>query len=231
MMSKSDLPKSFWGFALETASYILNNVPSKSVNAIPYEIWSGRRSNLTRIKAWGCPAYVKTVDATKLEPRSQKCIFIGFPKDSSGYLFYNPGEQKTIVSRHAVFLEEEYVSKENSGSDLDLREVQTEDVVVEQEQQIETVVKDTIEPRRSGRIHHEIDRWYGLIIEDDEIRILEDDEPTTYQEVLASVDKDKWLDAMNQEMESMYQNQVWNLVDPPEGIKTCRVQVGLQEED
>ena len=32
-------------------------------------------------------------------------------------------------------------------------------------------------------------------------------------------DKDKWQDAMNQEMESMYSNSVWELVDPPEDVR------------
>ena len=32
-------------------------------------------------------------------------------------------------------------------------------------------------------------------------------------------DKDKWQDAMNQEMESMYSNSIWELVDPPEDVK------------
>ena len=31
MMSYSNLPKSFWGHALETTAYLLNLVPSKSV--------------------------------------------------------------------------------------------------------------------------------------------------------------------------------------------------------
>ncbi|KAL8088515.1 hypothetical protein AgCh_038337 [Apium graveolens] len=35
MMSYSDLPKSFWGHALETAAYLLNLVPSKSVPKTP----------------------------------------------------------------------------------------------------------------------------------------------------------------------------------------------------
>ena len=35
MMSYSDLPNSFWGYALETAAYILNLVPSKSVPTTP----------------------------------------------------------------------------------------------------------------------------------------------------------------------------------------------------
>ena len=32
-------------------------------------------------------------------------------------------------------------------------------------------------------------------------------------------DKEKWQEAMNQEMESMYSNYVWELVDPPKDVK------------
>ena len=45
------------------------------------------------------------------------------------------------------------------------------------------------------------------------------DEPTTYDESLNSLESDKWLEAMKSEMDSMYANQVWTLVEPPEGIK------------
>ena len=33
------------------------------------------------------------------------------------------------------------------------------------------------------------------------------------------IDQEKWQEAMELEMESMYSNSVWELVDPPEGIK------------
>ncbi|KAA0059677.1 gag/pol protein [Cucumis melo var. makuwa] len=52
MMSFAQLPDSFWGYALEIAIYILNNVPSKSVSETPYEIWKGRKGHLTDIKKW-----------------------------------------------------------------------------------------------------------------------------------------------------------------------------------
>ncbi|KAK8584073.1 hypothetical protein V6N12_068323 [Hibiscus sabdariffa] len=45
------------------------------------------------------------------------------------------------------------------------------------------------------------------------------DEPKTYQEVVSSPDSEKWLEAMRSEMDSMSNNQVWTLVEPPEGIK------------
>ena len=41
MMSYATLPTSFWGYALETATYLLNLVPSKSVPKTPIELWLG----------------------------------------------------------------------------------------------------------------------------------------------------------------------------------------------
>ena len=38
MMGYASLPISFWGYALESACYLLNRVPSKSVEKTPYEI-------------------------------------------------------------------------------------------------------------------------------------------------------------------------------------------------
>jgi len=43
-------------------------------------------------------------------------------------------------------------------------------------------------------------------------------DPTTYEEGISNIDSKRWLEAMQEEMESMYSNQVWTLVDPPDGI-------------
>ena len=40
----------------------------------------------------------------------------------------------------------------------------------------------------------------------------------TYRDAMDDSDKDKWQDAMNHEMESMYSNSVWELVDQPEDV-------------
>jgi hypothetical protein len=58
-MRQADLPLSFWGYALETAAFTMNRVPSKSVEKTPYEIWTGKRPELSFLKVWGCKAYVK----------------------------------------------------------------------------------------------------------------------------------------------------------------------------
>ena len=82
MMSRTELPSSFWGYALNCAILILNKVPSKSVQQTPYEIWTGKKPGFSFLKIWGCWAYVKHLEGTKLEPKSDKCLFIGYPRET-----------------------------------------------------------------------------------------------------------------------------------------------------
>lgn len=50
--------------------------------------------------------------------------------------------------------------------------------------------------------------------------MLENDEPATYKEAtIVGLDTEKWLGAMRSEIESMYDNEVWNLVDQPDAVK------------
>ena len=76
MMSLTDLPLLFWSYALETAAFTLNRVPSKSVETISYELWFGKKPKLSFLKVWGCDAYVKKFHPDKLEPKAEMCIFI-----------------------------------------------------------------------------------------------------------------------------------------------------------
>ena len=92
MMSLSDLPISFWGYALETAALILNRSPSRSVETTPYELWHGKKPDLSFMKIWGWLAYVQKLQPDKLESKSKKYIFVGYPRETVGYTFYNPTE-------------------------------------------------------------------------------------------------------------------------------------------
>ena len=80
MLSYSSLPISFWGFALETATYLLNLIPSKLVSKTPTELWNGCKLSLNHIRIWGAPAHVLRKEPHKLESRTEVCLFIGYPK-------------------------------------------------------------------------------------------------------------------------------------------------------
>ena len=43
MMSQANLLTFFWGFAHETATFLLNRTPNKAVKKTLYEIWTGRK--------------------------------------------------------------------------------------------------------------------------------------------------------------------------------------------
>jgi hypothetical protein len=45
--------------------------------------------------------------------------------------------------------------------------------------------------------------------------LIDHDEPATYTEVMEGAKSDKWLEAMKSKIRSMYDNQVWTLVDIP----------------
>ena len=51
MMSLTDLPLSFWGYALETTTFMLKKAPSKSVETTSYELWFGKKPKLSFLKA------------------------------------------------------------------------------------------------------------------------------------------------------------------------------------
>ena len=123
MMFLTDLPLSFWGYALETAAFTLNRLPSKSVEMTSYELWFGKKPKLSFLKVWGCDAYVKKFHPDKLKPKSEKCVFIGYPKETVGYTFYHRSEGKTFVAKYGSFLEKEFLSKEVSGRKVELDEV------------------------------------------------------------------------------------------------------------
>ena len=123
MLSYSSLPISFWGYAIETAMYLLNLVPSKTVPKTPTELWKGRKPSLSHIRIWGAPAHVLRKDPNKLESRTEVCMFVGYPKGTRGGLFYSPSDKKVIVSTHATFLEEDYISNFKPKSKIILEEL------------------------------------------------------------------------------------------------------------
>ncbi|KAJ9556020.1 hypothetical protein OSB04_010634 [Centaurea solstitialis] len=208
MMCRSSLPVSFWGHALETAAHILNRVPTKSIEKTPYKIWTGKKPKLSFLKIWGCEVYVKRPTSEKLKPKSDKCFFVGYPKTTVGYYFYNPTENKVFVARNGEFLEDKFLSTENTRNDVDLHEVE-EDVTlpivepVTQQEHVETQ-PETVEEvqtqdlRRSTRIRQEPDRYLGFLVSQDGGDL---NEPTSYGEAVSGSESEQWQEAMKAEMQ------------------------------
>ena len=86
MMFLTDLPLSFFRLCIRDSCIHVKRAPSKSVETTPYELWFGNKPKLSFLKVWGCDAYVKRLQPEKLEPKADKCVFIGYPKETVGYM-------------------------------------------------------------------------------------------------------------------------------------------------
>ncbi|KAJ9561641.1 hypothetical protein OSB04_006801 [Centaurea solstitialis] len=216
IMCCSTLPVSFWGHALETTTNILNKVPTKSVEKTPYEIWTGKKPKLSFLKIWGCEVYVKRTVTEKLKPKSDKCIFVGYPKNTLGYYFYSPSENKVFVARNGEFLEEKFLNHENTRNDVDLQIVEedTPIPIVEPVTQPEIVEEvKTQDLRRSTRVRQKPDTYLGFLVSQDGGDL---NEPTSYGEAVSGNESEQWQETMEAEMQSMYDNQVWELTGLPQ---------------
>ena len=49
------------------------------------------------LRIWGCESHVKKLTSDKLAPKTEKCLFVGYPKETKGYYFYNPSENKVLL--------------------------------------------------------------------------------------------------------------------------------------
>ncbi|GJT40628.1 zinc finger, CCHC-type containing protein [Tanacetum coccineum] len=112
------------------------------------------------------------------------------PKETMGYSFYYPPENKVLVARNAEFLENSLITQRSKDEPQ----------------------SDIIPIRRSIRTRHAPDRMC-LYIDDEEHELGDLGEPTNYKAALLDPESDKWLNAINVEIPSMKDNEVWDLVD------------------
>ncbi|GJX80665.1 retrotransposon protein, putative, ty1-copia subclass [Tanacetum coccineum] len=222
----------------QSATRILNMVPTKKVDKTPYELWYGKVPNLSYLKVWGCEALVKRDTPNKLQQRSVKYIFIGYPKETMGYYFYFPPKNKIVVARYAEFFEKSFITQEFSGRAIDLEEIQDEDTPpseitrkiplevegFEPPHEEEILIRMSERSRRvPNRLCLNVDAW--------EHSLGDLNEPTIYKAAMLDPKSNKWLDAMNTEMQSMIYNKVWVLVDFPPNSKGYTQLYGVDYEE
>ena len=65
-----------------------------------------------------------------LEPKSEVCLLVSYPKETRGYLFYSHKDNKVFVSTNAKFLENNYMNNFTPRSKVLLAKVN--ELVIEQ---------------------------------------------------------------------------------------------------
>ncbi|XP_070028869.1 uncharacterized protein [Nicotiana sylvestris] len=137
------------------------------------------------------------------------CVSVGYPKGTKGGLFNCPKENKELSK-----------GMETQSSEKQNDQVPDKDVV--QPQHHDGVVATDVVRSHSGRETRQ-SVCYTLLGESyDRIPEEPTTEPVDCDKALLDKNADKWGVATKSDMDFMYSNQVWDLVEPPDGVKFIR---------
>ncbi|GJV59270.1 transposable element [Tanacetum coccineum] len=247
LLLNAGLDRSFWAQVLNTAFYLINTSPAAAA-AIDcktlIEVWSGKPADYSKLRVFGCPAYYH-VSKGKLNPRGEKCIFMGYGDGVKGYRIWSPSERRVILSRDVTF-DEDYLFRVKQDPLESKLEDGVSGKVEDVPKQVEHVVPgdmdhDDTSPNdhtNSSHLENEQDRSiahdrprrnarapsrfgfenyvaYALQVTEE----VESLKPATYREAITSKDSDMWIAAMGEEIESLHKNKTWEWVQLPERRK------------
>ncbi|GKA61462.1 retrovirus-related pol polyprotein from transposon TNT 1-94 [Tanacetum coccineum] len=212
----------------------------------PIEVWFGKPIDYSKLHVFGCHAYYH-VSEGKLETRGEKGIFMGYGDGVKGYRIWSPFKRRVIFSRDVTF-NEDYLFRMKQDPIESKLEDGVSEKVEDVPKQVEHVIPgdtdhDVTLPddyTNSPHLEHEQDRSiahdrphrnakapsrfgfedyvaYALQIAE-EVKSLE---PATYREAITSKESDMWIAAMGEEVESLYNNNTWELVKLPEKRKVA----------
>ncbi|KAL4340022.1 hypothetical protein GQ457_08G034200 [Hibiscus cannabinus] len=106
---QSRVPIRFWGECLLTATYIINRLPSKSLDGkSPYELLHSQPPTYSHLKTFGCMCFVSTLKSSrdKFTERALPGVFIGYASGVKGYKVYVLQSRSIVISRNVVFHED-----------------------------------------------------------------------------------------------------------------------------
>src|ERR1044072_2585627 len=91
------------------------------------EVWTGNPIELSNLRIFGSLAYVhiSSEDRSKLDPKSRRCIFIGYNNDVKGYKLWDPTKKKVVVSRDVIFDEQSMLNRSEVTDLLETKEGST----------------------------------------------------------------------------------------------------------
>ena len=88
MIQSKGLSLQYWDEAINYANYIVDCTPTKFLHGItPEEAWSKIKPDVSHFRVFGCKAWAHIPDKKRkaLQPKSEKCIFVGYSEDVKGY--------------------------------------------------------------------------------------------------------------------------------------------------
>uniref|UniRef100_A0A2N9ER08 Integrase catalytic domain-containing protein n=1 Tax=Fagus sylvatica TaxID=28930 RepID=A0A2N9ER08_FAGSY len=193
----AELPKSFWAEAVDMACYIINRSPRVALDGkVAEEVWTGQEVDYSFMRIFGCPAYVHISGEDRDVVFDEKSMTKAFKEEKSQAV-----ESSNNIGRLTVQVE------------LDELESQSNEEPHSNDQEQDSTRSDR--PKRNKRppVRYGFEDLVSYAL------LTSSEDPSTFQEAIESSEKDKWMEAMVEENESLSKNKTWELTELPKGKK------------
>ena len=234
MLNQAKMPKCFWAEAVNTANFTINRIAGMNKGELksPFERIFDKKPNLLDMQEFGCKVYVMVPyeKRRKLDNKAERMKFVGYDDSSKGYRLVDK-HNKILVSREVKFLNtcrnstraaemenaemEKSIERESMHvpSTKRLVELEEEEVEDDEESEVEEENHETL--RRSTRSNFGNPPAYlenYVTYKADESR-----DPRNFKEAMESANKIEWKKAMELELETIEENNTWELTELPKG--------------
>jgi len=112
LMFQSKAPQRFWVEAFFTANFLSNLLPTSALDSstTPYQVLFGKAPDYSALRTFGCACFptLRAYARNKFDPRSLKCIFLGYTEKYKGYRCFFPPTNRVYLSRHVLFDESSF---------------------------------------------------------------------------------------------------------------------------
>ena len=151
--------------------------------------------------------HIPACDRRKLDPKSIKCIFVGYCDTTKAYRLWDAASRRIKISRDFLFNE----TTQSTHPDSTISPERDETSVM--------IPPTVVPPRRSGREPQPKRLWAELATEESSTNSSTEEikEPTNFQSAISGLDSAKWKAAMDEEYQSLMVNKTWSLVPLPTG--------------
>ena len=237
LLIQSGLPKNLWPYAVKAAAYIRNRCYNPRLGITPYEALTKKVPSLSNMHTFGTECFAYVQKKSKLDPRCEKGIFVGYDSYSPAYLVYFANEG-TIKKVRCVTFNEKYADKVEEPKEIELHQnCIPDDEIIEENihlnvnepanETIDESVNEEIStqperryPDRERRQPKHLDNFVTDTAKSTLHYCYRISPPDTYEEAIQSPLANEWQKAMEKEMDVLKENDTFEEVLLPENKST-----------
>ncbi|GKA05210.1 retrovirus-related pol polyprotein from transposon TNT 1-94 [Tanacetum coccineum] len=231
MLKEQSLPQKFWCNAVDTSTYILNQILNRAIlGKTPYQLLRGRKLTLDYFRVFGSKCFIlNTKDyLTKFDPKSYEGVFLGYSQNSKACIIFNKHTRKIEESLNVIFDETPPPSKTSPLVNDDLDEQKAikvaEKKILENEIEDETLEIGEVVNIKESR-NHPLENVIGNLNQrtlrsqaqnqSNFFCFISTIEPKNVNKTLTNK---SWIIAMQEELNQFIANDVWELVPQPRNM-------------